>query len=268
MAVETVEIQECYTKKAVWALKQEESDLASCQKIKGEKLEALMGETKDYREQRKTVGGSPGNGPVTESGHGMPWPLVSPEMTLRKGLPDQNNRRALRKQTVTPVTIDAGPQEGAEKEQTVMVGNGLYVPGWVEGKKVSFLVNTGSGVLILAARTWRKGSRSEGELARYWGRLCSVEGRALQCLGRTRLTVTLGTQTIEWNFIVAEIGDDEGILGNDFAMAHELTVRPYEGAMYLPTLSKAKEEHMGWRLPCTIRSVTEVWAITEETLAV
>ena len=29
---------------------------------------------------------------------------------------------------------------------------------------------------------------------------------------------------------MAEIGDDEGILGNDFAMAHELTVRPCEGA--------------------------------------
>ena len=33
---------------------------------------------------------------------------------------------------------------------------------------------------------------------------------------------------------MAEIGDDEGILGNDFAMAHKLTVRPCEGAVYLP----------------------------------
>ena len=38
--------------------------------------------------------------------------------------------------------------------------------------------------------------------------------------------MTLGTRAIKWNFIVAEIGDDEGILGNDFAMAHKLTVRP------------------------------------------
>ena len=80
--------------------------------------------------------------------------------------------------------------------------------------------------------------------------------------------MTLGTRAMEWNFIVAEIRDDEVILGNNFAMAHELTVRPYEGAVYLPTLSKAEEEHMGQRLPCTIQSVTEVRAITEETLAV
>ena len=72
----------------------------------------------------------------------------------------------------------------------------------------------------------------------------------------------------EWNFIVAEIADDEEILGNDFAMAHKLTVRRCEGAVYLSDLSRARKEHMGERLPCTIRSVTEVRAITEETLAV
>ena len=77
-----------------------------------------------------------------------------------------------------------------------------------------------------------------------------------ECLGRTRSTVTLGTRAIEWNFIVAEIGDDEGILGSDFVMAHELKVPLYEGAVYLPTLSKVEEEHMGQSLPCTIQSVT------------
>ena len=143
-----------------------------------------------------------------------------------------------------------------------MVGNGLYLPG------VSFLVNTGSGVSILAARTWRKWGRAEDELTRYWGLLCSVEGRALECLGSTRLTVTLETRAIKWNFIVAESGDEEGILENNFAMAHELTVWPCEGAVYLPNLSRATKGHMGQRLPYTICSVTEVRAITEETLAV
>ena len=53
MAVETVEIQERYTKQAVQALKQEESELALYLKAMGEKLEALMAEIKDDREQRK-----------------------------------------------------------------------------------------------------------------------------------------------------------------------------------------------------------------------
>ena len=80
--------------------------------------------------------------------------------------------------------------------------------------------------------------------------------------------MTLGTRAIKWNFIVAEIGDDEGILRNDFSMAHERAVRPCEGAVYLPDLSRARKEHMCERLPCTIHSVTEVREITEETLAI
>ena len=95
---------------------------------------------------------------------------------------------------------------------------------------------------ILAAWTWRKWGRAEDGLTRYWGRLCSVEGRALEGLGKAQLTVTLGTRVIEWSFIVAEIGYDEGILGNDFAVAHELTVRPCEGAVYLPDLAGQEKD--------------------------
>ena len=262
MAVKTVEIQERYTKNAVRALKQEESEIALYHGEAG----GPDGRDQGRSGTEKTVGRLPGNGPATEGGHGMS--LVPPKRTLRKGVPDQHNRRTLGKWAVAAVTIDAGPQEGVAMEETMMVGNGLYLPGWIEGNRVSFLVDTGSGVSILAARTWKKWGCAEDELTRYWGRLCSVEGRALECLGSTRLTMTLGTRAIKWNFIVAEMGDDEGILGNNFAMAHELTVRLCKGTVYLPTLSRAKEEHMGQCLPCTICSVTEVRAITEETLAV
>ena len=43
---------------------------------------------------------------------------------------------------------------------------------------------------------------------------------------------------------MAEIGEDEGILGNDFALAHQLTVQPHEGAVYLPTTSGEEKEDM------------------------
>ena len=51
VAVATVEVQERYTKRAVWAVKQKESDMASY--LMGEKLEALLGEIKDDRKQWK-----------------------------------------------------------------------------------------------------------------------------------------------------------------------------------------------------------------------
>ena len=55
--METVEIQEQYTKKAVRALKQEESQLALYLKAMVEKLEALMGEI----ESRENSGRHSGN---------------------------------------------------------------------------------------------------------------------------------------------------------------------------------------------------------------
>ena len=124
----------------------------------------------------EAVGGTLGIGPATEGGHGMS--LVPPKRPFRERMPDQRWGRTLGKRTVAAVAIDAGPQEGAATEESVVVGNGLYLPGRIEGNGVSFLVDTGSGVSILAARTWRKWSRVEDELTRYWGRLCSVEGRA------------------------------------------------------------------------------------------
>ena len=129
-------------------------------------------------------------------------------------MPHQHGR-TLGKRTVAAVAINAGPQEGAATEESVTIGNGLYLLGRIGGNGVSFLVDTGSGVSILAAGKWKEWGRTEDELTRYWGRLCSVEGRALECLGKARLTVTLGTRVVEWGFIMAEIGDNEGILGND-----------------------------------------------------
>ena len=57
-------------------------------------------------------------------------------------------------------------------------------------------------------------------------------------------------------------------IGERFSDGTQLTVRPCKGAVYLPDLSGTRKEHMGERLPCTIRSVTEVRVVTEETLAV
>ena len=109
---------------------------------------------------------------------------IHQDTPFRERMPDQRYGRTLGKRTVAAVA-----------EESVMVGNGLYLPGRIEGNGVSFLVDTGSGVSILAAR--RKWGRAEDSLTRYWGRLCSVEGRALECLGKARLTVTLATRVIE-----------------------------------------------------------------------
>ena len=115
MVVETVEIQERYTKKAVQALKQEESDMALHLKAMGEKLEALMGEIKDDREQRKDAR----------------------ETDSRR----RRNRRG------TP---------GGCGDRGVGHCRKWTIPPWTDrGNGVSFLVDTGSGVSILANSSHR-----------------------------------------------------------------------------------------------------------------
>ena len=76
------------------------------------------------------------------------------EGPFREGMPDQHGR-TLGKRTVAAVAIDAGPQEGVATEESVTIGNGLYLLGRIGGNGVSFLVDRGSWVSILAARTWR-----------------------------------------------------------------------------------------------------------------
>ena len=98
MAVETVEIQERYTKKAVRAFKQEETELALYLKAMGEKLEALMGEIKDNHEQRKQWVARRESGRRRNNGHGMS--LVPPKRTFREGMSHQRYGRTLWKWTV------------------------------------------------------------------------------------------------------------------------------------------------------------------------
>ena len=76
--------------------------------------------------------------------------------TLCTRVPNQHHRRTFGKRT----------------EKTWAVGNGLYLLRRIAGSKVSFLVDTGFGVSILAARIWREWDRRGDELAKYKGQLC------------------------------------------------------------------------------------------------
>ena len=64
------------------------------------------------------------------------------------------------------------------------------------------------------------------------GRLRLVQGQALDHLGQAHFSIVIGKRAIEW--VMAEIGTDEGILGNDFAMTHKVIVRLHEGVNATP----------------------------------
>ena len=100
---------------------------------------------------KKAVGGAPRIGPATEGGHGVS--LVPSEGPFREGMPDQHGR-TLGKRTVAAVAMDAGPQE-----ESVTIGNGLYLLGRIGGNGVSFLVDQG-------CPSWRHAHRGNGAARR------------------------------------------------------------------------------------------------------
>ena len=118
MAVETVEIQERYTKKAVRALKQKESDMALHLKAMGEKLEALMGEIKDDREQRKQ------------------WEARRESGRRRKADMECHSchqKGHFARECPTKATEGRSGNGQSPTEESVTVGNGLYLPGRIKG---------------------------------------------------------------------------------------------------------------------------------------
>ena len=58
---------------------------------------------------------------------------------------------------------------------------------------------------------------------------------------------------------MAEIGEDEGILGNNFAMAYEITVHEAQAVL---------TGKLGYLISWVVRVITGVRAVLEETLAV
>ena len=69
----------------------------------------------------------------------------------------------------------------------------IYLHGRVAGDSVRFLVDKGSNVLLIAPQIWRRWGRGREELGHYRGRLLSVEGCALECLGQVLLLMDFGT---------------------------------------------------------------------------
>ena len=58
------------------------------------------------------------------------------ERYTKKAVPkDDQHGRTLGKRTVAAVAIDAGPQESAATEESVTIGNGLYLPGRIGGER-------------------------------------------------------------------------------------------------------------------------------------
>ena len=96
------------------------------------------------------------NGLRSESRHSGRRPTWSATRVMKRAIlhenaPHHDSGPWLGQQTVAAITIGAGPKGGAAKKGTQVVETALYLPECIGGSVVNFLVDTGSGVWILAA---------------------------------------------------------------------------------------------------------------------
>ena len=126
MAVETVEIQERYTKRVVRAVRQEESNMASC-------LRQWARSWRPYCARSRMIRNKGNNGRRAGSRHASGKPTWSVTLAIRRVTsPDHHHHH----QRTVGKRATEGPQA---------VGNGLYLQGRIADSKVSFLVDTGFG---------------------------------------------------------------------------------------------------------------------------
>ena len=88
------------------------------------------------------------------------------------------------------------------------------------------------------------GTRTRGARA-LLGQVMFCRGQSLGLSGIDSVGVRLWARSFVWEFIIVDIGTDEGILGNDFAMRYALTVCPHKGADYLPNAGQLGKDGLG-----------------------
>ena len=114
------------------------------------------------------------------------------------------------------------------------IGNGLYLPGRIGEGAVNFLVDTGSGVFYCSSADLETVGMPEGRANEVLGTTILGGRTSVGLPGTSEACCKHGSTGHHLGLHSGEIGEDEGILGNDFAMAHRLKVRPHEAAVYLP----------------------------------
>ena len=104
--------------------------------------------------------------------------------------------------------------------QNWSIDEGYFVCTKVEGIPITFLIDTGSNVSILS-----KGLVDQfppefhKEIQPTKTKLLSVTGEVTPFLGKTTVTVEIGSQRVQQNVLIASIEND-GILGMDFLTTH------------------------------------------------
>ena len=87
--------------------------------------------------------------------------------------------------------------------------DGIYVAGKVNGVDAEIVVDTGASVSLISADLFQQISKYKPiTMKSSTRRLCTAEGRVIECEGEVELDLCLGDVHINQNFQVAKLYDD------------------------------------------------------------
>ena len=93
---------------------------------------------------------------------------------------------------------------------------GLYLPGFIDGTRVMWLIDTGAARSILSFKIYNSLPASvKFSLSSTNSAIALADGKQAKTHGLGHVVVRLGTRDFQMPVIVAEV-EDEGILGMDF----------------------------------------------------
>ena len=99
-------------------------------------------------------------------------------------------------------------------------------------QKTRFLVDTGASVSVLSYKTFTSANKSLGsDVQPNDYRLTSASGDGLVTHGQIQAELKFGSTTVTQDFVIAEIGDCEGILGMDFLEANCCSLNLFSGVI-------------------------------------
>ena len=103
-----------------------------------------------------------------------------------------------------------------ERSQVSNKLRGLYLPGFVGGTRVMWLIDTGAARSILSFKIYNSlPASAKFSLSSANSAIALADGQQAKTHGLGHIVVRLGTKEFEMHVIVAEV-EDEGILGMDF----------------------------------------------------
>ena len=131
--------------------------------------------------------------------------------------------------------------------------SGLYLPGSVCGKKVDFIIDTGSSTTILSHKIFSSITSDQSlELSPCHDQITVADGRPLTCKGYCDIQINFGSKIINHRTLIADIEPD-GLIGLDFLHTHDACINIRDSLLVFDDISVSLRSEYVAMKSCFVR---------------